>query len=130
MEDSNKFTKILYDNNTAGLKKLVCANVAKKNRVHANVCGMLSPHSTCRERFSCNTQQTIKLKKSIYGTIFVLEGPSHEISLYFFLSNSSILFFYMQSVIAISCHKGVSESRYICIVAIYGKQVSESRWKL
>jgi hypothetical protein len=31
--------------------------------VHANVCGMLSPHSTCRERFSCNTQQTIKLKK-------------------------------------------------------------------
>ncbi len=32
----------------------------RKNMVHANVCGMLSPHSTCRERFLCNTQQTMK----------------------------------------------------------------------
>jgi hypothetical protein len=30
MEDSNKINKILYDKNTIGLKKLVCANVAKE----------------------------------------------------------------------------------------------------
>jgi hypothetical protein len=63
MEDSNKFTKYCMTTTPQVLKSLCVPMLQRKNRVHANVCGMLSPHSACRERFSCNTQQTIKKLK-------------------------------------------------------------------
>jgi hypothetical protein len=59
MEDPNKFTKYCMTITPQVLKSLCVPMLQRKNSVHANVCGKLSPQSTCCERFSCNTQQTI-----------------------------------------------------------------------
>ncbi len=81
MEDSNKFTKYCVTTTPQVLKSLCVPMLQRKNRVHVNVCGMLSPHSTCRERFSCNNQQTIKFKKNL--RFFLTRGFAQEKSWYF-----------------------------------------------
>jgi hypothetical protein len=75
MEDPNKFSKYCMTTTPQVLKSLFVPMLQRKNRVHTNVCGMLSPHSTCREK----CYHVIYNKQLNFKKTFVTGQKSHEI---------------------------------------------------